>query len=179
MKRWSVSMIAIAVLLGIGVTIFPAVAHDDNRGPSVSVAFGRGLNTNQPGNVVNHVIIPKNIRTELDGVVHFFVAGFHQVVVYRPGTQPEDIVVPTTGTFINDETNRYYLGINPGGGPLGTAGTIVPFSNSQNRLESVSFPASVGTGTPASEQAVPGTYLVICNVRQHFLDGMFAFVRVE
>jgi hypothetical protein len=24
-----------------------------------------------------------------------------------------------------------------------------------------------------------GTYLVICNVRQHFLDGMFAFVKVK
>lgn len=39
-----------------------------------------------------------------------------------------------------------------------------PF-NGSNRQESVSF-------------SEPGTYLVICNVRQHFLDGMFAFVEV-
>jgi hypothetical protein len=81
--------------------------------------------------------------------------------------------------FINDATNRFYLGFPPGGGPLNTPGTIVPFSNSQNRVESVSFPASVGTGTPSSEKAEKGTYLAICNVRQHFLDGMFAFVKVH
>jgi hypothetical protein len=178
MKRWIASMISIA-LLGIGVTIFPAVAEDDNK-LSVPVAFGRGLNTAQAGNVVNHVIIPNQIDTKLGGVVHFLVAGFHQVVVYKPGTQPEDIVIPPGAPlFINDPTDRFYLGIPPGGGPLGTAGTIVPFSNSQNRVESVSFPSSVGTGMPPSEKAEPGVYLVICNVRQHFLDGMFAFVKVH
>jgi hypothetical protein len=178
MKRWVASTITVTTLLGIGLTIFPAVAEDDNQ-LSVPVAFGRGLNTNQQGNRVNHVVIPNQINTRLDGVVHFLVAGFHQVVVYRPGTQPEDIDVPATGTFIDDATNRYYLGINPGGGPNSTPGTIVPFSNSQNRVESVSFPALTGTGTPPSEQAQKGTYLVICNVRQHFLDGMFAFVKVH
>ncbi|PYN83249.1 MAG: hypothetical protein DMD96_03045 [Candidatus Rokuibacteriota bacterium] len=175
---WIASLITIATLLGMGLTIFPAVAEDDNK-LSVPVAFGRGLNTNQQGNRVNHVIIPNEINAKLDGVVHFLVAGFHQVVVYRPGTQPEDIVVPAAGTFIDDPTNRYYLCINPGGGPLMTPGTTVPFSNSQNRVESVSFPASVGTGTPPSEKAEKGVYLVICNVRGHFLDGMFAFVKVQ
>jgi hypothetical protein len=99
------------------------------------------------------------------GVVHFLVAGLHQVVVYNPGTTPEDIV--TSGAdpfFINDPTNRFYLGIVPAGGPPGTPETVNP-SNAVNRLESV----TIGD---------PGTYLVICNVRQHFLDGMFAFVRV-
>ena len=183
MKRWIASTITIATFLGIGLTIFPAVAEDDNK-LSVPVAFGRGLNTNQAGNPVNHVILPNQIKTKLDGVVHFLVAGFHQPVVYKPGTQPEDIVVPPAGTlFINDSNNRYYLGIPPGGGPPpGTPGTIVPFSNSQNRVESVSFPASEGkspTGALLSEKAEPGVYLVICNVRGHFLDGMFAFVKVE
>ncbi len=54
---------------------------------------------------MNHVIIPNAINTKLDGVVHFLVAGFHQVVVYKPGTQPEDILVPGSGTFINDPNN--------------------------------------------------------------------------
>jgi hypothetical protein len=114
MKRWIASMSAIAVLLGIGVTIFPAVAEDDNK-LSVPVAFGRGLNTAQAGNVVNHVILPNQINTKLGGVVHFLVAGFHQVVVIPPtlpGTPPP--------LFINDPTNRLYQGIIPGGGPLGT-----------------------------------------------------------
>ena len=102
----------------------------------------------------------------------------------KPGTKPEDIIVPATGTFINDATHpRFYLGINPAGGPLNTPATpIVPSdtrSNAQNRVESVGFPASVGTGTPPSEKAEPGVYLVICNVRQHFVNGMFGFVEVK
>jgi hypothetical protein len=110
MKRWIASMIAIAVLLGIGVTIFPAVAEDDNK-LSIPVAFGRGLNTNQVGNSVNHVIIPNEIKVKQGGVVHFLVAGFHQVIVYKPGTQPEDIVIPPGAPlFINDPTNRFYQG---------------------------------------------------------------------
>jgi plastocyanin len=34
-----------------------------------------------------------------------------------------------------------------------------------NRIESVAF-------------TEPGTYLVICNVTPHFLDGMYAWVKV-
>jgi hypothetical protein len=67
--------------------------------------------------------------------------------------------------FINDAMGRYYQGISPAGGPLMTPATTSP-SNAMNRLESVSF-------------AEPGLYLVICNVRTHFLDGMYAFVRVS
>ena len=63
------------------------------------------------------------------------------------------------GTFIDDEKNRFYLGINP-------AVVSTNLSSAQNRVESVGFPASVGTGTPPSEKAEPGVYLVICNVRE-------------
>ncbi len=186
MKRWTLSMMCVVILFGIGLTASLAMADEDER-LSVSVAFGRGLNTAQAGNIVNHVILPNKIKVNLDGVVHFLVAGFHQAVVYKPGTRPEDIVVPAAGTFINDPNNRFYLGINPAGGQANTqanpANPIVAGSdtrsNAQNRVESVSFPASVGTGTPPSEKAEPGVYLVICNVRGHFLDGMFAFVEVK
>jgi hypothetical protein len=187
MKRWSASMIAVAVLLGIGVTIFPAVAKDDNK-LNVSVAFGRGSR-----GLRESCDIPNQIETKLGGVVHFLVAGFHQVVVYKPGTLPENILVPASGTFINDSNNQYYLGINPAGGPENPptqatpANPIVPGgdvrSNASNRVESVSFPALEGrdrtTGALLSEKAEPGAYLVICNVRAHFNDGMFAFVKVH
>ena len=191
MKRWALSMMCVVMLFGIGLTASLAMADEDER-LSVSVAFGRGLNTAQAGNIVNHVILPNKIKVNLDGVVHFLVAGFHQVVVYKPGTKREDIVVPAAGTFINDPINRdptsqFYLGINPAGGLANTQATpanpIVAGSdtrsNAQNRVESVGFPASVGTGTPPSAKAEPGVYLVICNVRGHFLDGMFAFVEVK
>jgi hypothetical protein len=180
MRRATVSLVCMAAVLCVGLVAPLAMADDKDDRLSVSVAFGRGLNTAQPGNTVNHAILPDNIKVALDGVVHFLVAGFHQVVVYKPGTKPEDIVVPASGTFINDPNNRFYQGINPAGGPQMTPGTTNP-SNAQNRVESVSFPASehVVASTVVSAKAEPGTYLVICNVRGHFLDGMFAFVKVK
>ena len=190
MKRWTLPMMCVVLLFGIGLTSSlaradKATADKDDGRLSVPVAFGRGLNTAQAGNRVNHVILPNHIKVTQDGVVHFLVAGFHQPVVYKPGTKPGDIVVPAAGLFINDPTNRFYLGINPAGGPMNTAATpIVPGdtrSNAQNRVESVGFPASEGVvgGMVVSAKAPPGIYLVICNVRGHFLDGMFAFVEVK
>jgi hypothetical protein len=142
-----------------------------NKRLSVSVAFGRGLNTAQQGNIVNHVVLPDDVKVNLDGVVHFLVAGFHQVAVYKPGTKPEDIDVHRMDpTFINDPTNRFYLGINPAGGPA-------PFTQA-----TPANPIVMGSNTRSNASnrvAEPGVYLVICNVRGHFLDGMFAFVKVK
>jgi hypothetical protein len=194
MKRWTLSMMCVVILFGIGLPVSLAMANEANR-LSVSVAFGLGLNTAQPGNPVNHVILPNKIKIKQDGVMHFLVAGFHQVLVYKPGTKPEDVrafIGNSTATFIHDQdslsvnpqdlpNNLFYAGINPGGGPLATPGTILPFSNSQNRVESVGFPDSEGVGTNgvASLKAESGVYLVVCNVRGHFLDGMYAFVKVK
>ena len=179
MKCSTLSRMCIATLFCIGLTASLAMADEDEQ-LSVSVAFGRGLNTAQVGNKVNDAMLPNNIKVNLDGVVHFLVAGFHQPVVYKPGTKPEDIIVPATGTFINDATNRFYLGINPAGGPLNTPAIIDP-SNARNRVESVGFPATEGIvgGVVVSAKAEPGIYLVICNVRQHFQTGMFGFVEIK
>jgi hypothetical protein len=89
-------------------------------------------------------------------------------------------MVPTTGAFIDDPTNRFYLGINPAGGPLNRLATIDP-SNARNRVESVGFPATEGIvgGVVVSAKAEPRIYLVVCNVRQHFQVGMFGFVEVK
>ena len=190
MKRWTLSMMCVVILLGIGLT-----ASECDAQLSVSVAFGRGLNTAQAGNKVNHVILPDNITVHLDGVVHFLVAGFHQPILYKPGTDLQELqdfasALATTVTFINfapDE--QFYRGINPAGGPGNTQATpanpIVTGSdtrsNAQNRVESVGFPALEGvspTGVDLSAKAEPGIYLLICNVRGHFLDGMFTFVEV-
>ena len=60
MKRWTLSMMCVVILFGIGLTASLAMADEDKR-LSVSVAFGRGLNTAQAGNKVNHVILPDDI----------------------------------------------------------------------------------------------------------------------
>ena len=141
--------------------------NDDARS-SVTVSFGAGLNTAQPGNPVNHHILPDVIRVRKGGVVNFIVAGFHQPIVYFPGVAQANIALPpATSLFINfDLPHAFYVGLAPAGGPPpGTPATANP-SNASNRVESVSFPAA-------------GDYLVICNVRPHFIDGMWATVKVR
>ena len=155
----------LALLINMAVADTSSAQTDGNSRTSVTVAFGAGLNTAQPGNSQNHHVLPRTIEIKAGGVVNFAVAGFHQISIYLPGPTPESIVVPATGVFINDSLNLYYQGIVPAGGPLGTPVTVNP-SNASNRVESVSF-------------SEPGTYLVICNVRTHFVDGMYAFVKVS
>ena len=166
MKRLrTTSMIAAVCTFGLAVVTAAVHAADDNK-LSIPVAFGRGLNTTQPqGNPVNNIMIPDTVRLKQNGVVHFLVAGFHEIVIYNPGKTDDDVAVPPSGTFINDQNNRFYSGIVPAGGPLANPATANP-SNAQNRVESVAF-------------LQPGTYLVICNIRPHFNDGMFGYVEVK
>ena len=159
-----ISMIGAVCAFSLAVATAAVNAADDNK-LSVSVAFGRGLNTAQPGNPVNNIVIPDKIKLKQDGVVHFLVAGFHQIVVYKPGKVDEDVLVSGSGLFINDANEQFYSGITPAGGPGGLPITTDP-SNARNRVESVSFPE-------------PGTYLVICNVLPHFNGGMFGYVHVD
>src|SRR6516162_856012 len=177
MKAWVLRWIGLSLFvcasLGLSGRSLPAddKRAEKNDGLSVTVAFGAGLNTLpavEPA-APNNRILPSEIKVRQGGVVHFLMSGFHMATVYDPGTGPENILVPPSGTFINDPTavppsNVFYFGINPQGGPLNTPATTNPL-NGSNRQESVSF-------------SEPGIYLVICNVRQHFLDGMFALVKV-
>ena len=99
----------------------------------------------------------------------FDIAGFHQVAVYRAGTQPEDITVPAfpPNLFINDQLNTaYYVGLNPDNANLATPPAPANRFNGENRTESVSF-------------TEPDVYLVICNVTPHFRDGMYAYIKVS
>lgn len=169
----SVNILVVALVLVLTPQLLRADG-DDQKKLSVTVSFGAGLNTAQPpGNPANHHVLPRTIDVKTGGVVNFVVAGFHQIFVYNPRTRASDIVVPAfpPNLFINDKTNLYYEGINPGnavsptGANAGSPPAAVNQDNSVNRVESVSF-------------TQPGTYLVICNVTPHFLDGMYAYVRV-
>jgi uncharacterized cupredoxin-like copper-binding protein len=162
MKTWTMTSVCTAALVLSGAA---AQADDEKRAP-VTASFGVGLNTAQPGNSANHHILPQDIHVKTGSVVNFVVAGFHQIYVYQPGVKLEDIIVPDTGLFVNDHLDHlYYPGILPAGGPPpGFPATVNP-SNAVNRVESVAF-------------LEPGVYLVICNVRDHLTDGMWAYVKV-
>src|SRR5262249_33781674 len=115
---------------------------------------------NTGSGAANQVVLPANVTVRTGGVVNFVVSGPHQIFAYLPGKTPDDVMVPPSGQFIDDTDQLYYGGINPNGAPP------PGISNARNRVESVQF-------------SDPGTYLVICNIRSHFLNGMYGFVTVE
>ena len=160
----TISMIGAVCTFSFAVAASAVHAADDNK-LSIPVAFGRGLNiaANLPE---NQIMIPDTVRLKQNGVVHFLVAGFHEIAIYNPGKTTDDVAVRAGETFINDATNRFYKGIVPAGGPPPALPITTDPSNARNRVESVAF-------------LEPGTYLVICNIRPHFENGMFGYVEVK
>ena len=175
MKQLRALKIVVATLLAI-VPLISTVSADDNGNNrmSATISFGAGLNTAAGINHANHRILPQTVEIKKGGVVNFVVAGLHQIFVYLPGTTPEDIKPSfPQNLFINEFNNLYYVGIapdvpNPTPPPplIASGSAAAPVVNARNRTESVSFPEA-------------GTYLVICNVAPHFIDGMYAWVKVS
>jgi hypothetical protein len=190
MKILRVSAVAVSVLtLALAGSTVKADGHDHDNGkdkdktPSqITVAFGTGNNNAQPGNTPNHHILPQEFKVritkakKLDGItevvvpatVNFIVSGFHWAWVYQNGVTLETVKanVPAAGTFVNYDVNVFAKGIFPGTPPAFTDATLFPLSAAQNRTDSFAF-------------STPGKYLVICNVRGHFVDGMYAWIKVD
>lgn len=170
MTPTTLSRASLIVALAIPFSAGLAQAQSDGSNRmSATVSFGAGLNTAQPGNAANHHVLPNTIEIKAGGVVNFAVAGFHQIVVYNPGTAFEDIVLPAfpPNLFVNYQlATAYYVGINPDNANPATPPALPVQNNQENRIESVSFPQ-------------PGVYLVICNVTPHARDGMFAYIKVS
>ena len=154
----------------------------------VTVAFGAGLNTAQPGNAQNHHVLPGVIRVNAGDVVNFVVSGLHVIRVYDRGVKLSDVkavipdecevnptppaefpencftdgpvpVIPQLGLDV------FYEGLNSIGPPPPVP-PFAPLSLAQNRVEPVAF-------------LNPGRYLVICAVLPHFNDRMYAWVEVR
>ena len=127
-----------------------------------------------PGNRNGHQMGPFQVTIRAGGMVNFIIDGNHQVVVYDDGIQPRNInadlvLPPPLNTLIDDPNGRIYRGLSPAGVPANFFGPGLPAAAiaapPQDRIETVSFPK-------------PGTYLVICGVRTHFVGGMFGYVIV-
>ena len=170
------------IAAALGVTIKPETLaaeadsqkhqHSTINGPlaNATVSFGawpaaepppggldRFAGTGAPTLPNVHQLIPHEVKIKAGGSVNFIISGFHNVIVYDDGTQPDDIntTLLIDGLLINDPNRRIYRGLDPG----------LPALALQESTEVVQFPK-------------PGTYLVICGVLPHFNDGMFGFVRV-
>lgn len=179
MKRAVILMITILGFCGIGRSAMSQTVDDyrlSGRRADATVSFGL-WQTDPPlnrfaGNPAmgagnHHEVIPNvsriNISRKDSGGVNFIISGNHVVAIYDDGTRPEDIdpnlLVPgitTAGGVIDDPDKRIYLGANE------TAPT-----GARDRVEVVHF-------------SKPGTYLVICAIRNHFVDdGMYGFVVVR
>src|SRR5262245_6883460 len=191
MRHPTTSLVSLA--LGLAA-LLPAIASaDDGRERQiVTIGFGAGLNTAQPGNSANHHVIPDTIRIAAGDVISFNVAGLHVIRVYSKGVKLADVkanvpqecqvnppqascnglggtVVPTVpaGTL-----SVFYQGLNaiplvtPPNPPPPQPPPFVAPSIAVNRIEPVTFPE-------------PGRYLVICAVLEHFNDGMMAWIDVR
>jgi hypothetical protein len=94
-----------------------AIADDDREPKIVTVAFGTGLNTAQPGNEDNHHVIPETIRISVGDVISFNVAGLHVIRVYANGVKLRDVKLTIPGEC---QVNPVQASCN------GLGGTIVP-----------------------------------------------------
>ena len=171
--------LAAATAMGTVVSAAPAAKrgqhdHSPLDGPLASaiVSFGQWRTDTAPPhdrfpNVSDrfknqHGVIPYNVKIKVGGSVTFNISGTHLILVYAPGTTLasingsliNDIVVgpPPFPGFVNDPVNRVYRGLDP---------RLQP----QDRTETITF-------------AAPGTYLVVCGVVPHFVEGMHGFVKV-
>ena len=177
MKSLKASGVVVSVL---ALSLASPVVKANSKPPgSITVAFGAGLNTAQPGNTPNHHVIPQEFTVKitkakkLDGTVvfvpatvNFIVSGFHWPWVYNNGVTLADVKaqIPAAGLFVNYDVNVFAKGVNPGTPPTFADASVNP-SGVMNRTDSFGF-------------SVPGRYLVICNVRGHFVDGMYAWINV-
>jgi hypothetical protein len=131
--------------------------------PATGVApLDRTVTPNAPVAPNIHELIPNTATIKAGGSVNYVIAGFHQILVYAPGTGPDTInttidPIPIPGApppvfLINDPLNRIYRGLSP-------------IDQPQDRVEVVHF-------------GVPGLYFVMCGVSVHFFDDMYGWVRV-
>src|SRR5687767_15358376 len=92
------SKLAILALATATVAVSNLASADEHggqgQGPErriVTVGFGAGLNTAQPGNPANHHIIPDTVRINVGDVVNFAVGGLHYIRVYGNGVKLDDV----------------------------------------------------------------------------------------
>ena len=204
MKRMTLSSIYVLTFIGIALSASSVIA-DDRRSDNVAVSFGLWKANEPPppegvgpldrlladpaqGMGVNDVLIPHKVTIKEGDAVNFIIGGGHVLTIYDDGTKPKDIggeiepncafPLPTSGiTTPCSPVNN--MGVPQAGGIL---------SDANGRIYRGAFlntnPAR-RDGVEVVQFTKPGTYLVICARKNHFIDSMtgefqmFGFVKVE
>lgn len=182
----------------------PLLAHDHDHGrdgkdddPVVTVAFGAGINTAQPGNPANHHVLPAEIKVTAGDIVNFVVSGLHVIRVFDKGVSLRDVKAQIPAECLTNPppntpfptTCASVLAAGPVPVLAATAGppaTSLGLPLYYNGLNSLAPPAAPPFAPISVDQnrveavqfTTPGRYLVICGVLPHFNDGMTAWVVV-
>jgi plastocyanin len=117
-------------------------------------------------------IVPRTVVIAVNGTVTFNVPpGVHQINIYKPGTQPEDV-----DTSMSNLTT---LAAHAGCGPPAPAGAPLVIGDAGDNFLAA-FPVPCFTPTQKTYTfTAPGKYLVICAFLPHFEVGMYAWVEVK
>jgi len=177
-------------LVALCASLTPALADDKDSPPRriVTVGFGAGMNTNQPGNPLNHHVIPEIVRVNVGDVVSFAVAGFHIIRVYGDGVKLSDVkaVIPDECEINPIPPATFPATCGPAGlPPVVPAGTLNVYYNGINGLVSPQPGPPFALPSPATNRVEtvsflqPGRFLVICAVLPHFNDKMYAWIEVR
>lgn len=189
-RRHFIAKTAVATTMSLAARPFvegvrAETQHDSKLGPlaTATMSFGAWRTDMDPPTdrhvspqsspAVNwHPVTPHHVTIKAGGTVSFVIAGLHQIAVYDNGIQPSAInaslSAPDAPNLIDDPNGRLYRGLNPS--PLRTPISVTPAAIQhvvlRDRVEVLHF-------------ANPGTYLVICTVRAHFVnDQMWGWVKV-
>ena len=141
---------------------------------NVGSPFPPGSGHDQSAHAADN-IVPRTVVIQVNGTVTFNVPpAVHQINIYKPGTQPEDV-----DTSLG---NRTTLAAHAGcGAPLPDALTGAPIIiGSGGTNFEAAIPVPCLTPTQATYTFTqPGKYLVICAFLPHFEVGMYAWVEVK
>jgi hypothetical protein len=140
---------------------------------NVGSPFPPGSGHDQSAHAADN-IVPRTVVIKVNGTVTLNVPpAVHQINIYRPGTQLEDVDVSMN--------NRTTLAARAGcGAPLPPELVNAPIVLSTAGAIEAAIP--VPCLTPTTTQYTftqPGKYLVICAFLPHFEVGMYAWVYVK
>lgn len=122
-----------------------------------------------------HLMLPYEAEVDAGGAVSFIISGLHQILIYGPGRELEEVQAAAAGLnlppappfppLVNYTTDLVYRGLDPRvlnyvPLPPATPNLVV------DRVEAVNFKE-------------PGRYLVVCGVRPHFDTSMHGYVNVK